>query len=171
MDLTWLSTEVQTIISVTVAAVIAVVVGYYFDILNWVFAHAVNYGIAAMNIPRNVEVMHERIKEFASTCAEHMKAVTSFDRQSRDIQNAASGLSAELEKWVTGQQKEYTALADPIKQCMKSQGVLDALARSTNDKIDKQAAELVQVRNLLEAVQAKQADGWMIGGFAKETSF
>ena len=30
MDLSWLSTEVQTAISVTVAAVIAVVVGYYF---------------------------------------------------------------------------------------------------------------------------------------------
>ena len=122
-----LSTEVQTIISVTVAAVIAVVVGYYFDILPPVFVHAVNYGIAAMNMPRNVEIMHERTQEFASTCAELVKAVTSFDRPSRDIQNAASGLSAELEKWITGQQKEYSALADPIKQCMKSQGVLDKL--------------------------------------------
>ena len=60
--------------------------------------------------------MHDRIQEFTSSCAELMKAGTSFDRQSRDIQNAASGLSAELEKWVTGRQKEYTALAASLKE-------------------------------------------------------
>ena len=159
MDMSWLSTEVQTVINVMVAAVIAVVVGYYFDILPPALQHTVTYGLAAMNMPRNVEMMHDRIQEFASSCAELMKAVASFDRPSRDIQNAASGLSAELEKWVTGQQKEYTALADPIKQRLKSQGVVEALARSANDRIDKQAADLVQVRNTLGAVQAKQADG------------
>ena len=159
MDMSWLSTEVQTAISVMVAAVVAVVVGCYFEILPTTLQNAVTYGLAAAHMPRNVEVMCEQIPEFASSCAELMKAVTSFDRQSRDIQNAASGLSAELEKWVTGQQKEYTALADPIKQCLKNQGILESLARSTNDRIDKQAAELVQLRNTLEAVQGKQADG------------
>ena len=159
MDMSWLSTEVQTAISVIVAAGVAVVVGYYFEILPATLQNAVTYGLAAAHMPRNMEVMCEQIQEFASSCAELMKAVTSFDRQSRDIQNAASGLSAELEKWVTGQQKEYTALADPIKQGLKNQGILESLARSTNDRIDKQAAELVQLRNTLEAVQGKQADG------------